>query len=198
MLKTTLSICLVLALAFGGGIWSVRYVLDRFDGFDVLRVGQWSAYPASGTPDADPYAKARGARNGSLSMGIAEGLTFYSNQSNDGQALARDCSYELSGPTPPARLWTLHAATPDLTPLGPGDGFETALHSRELVRDADGRFTISIGNQARPGNWLPVKGLGPFVLVMRFYDTPVASSAGLTDLVMPTLTRLSAKGHCGG
>lgn len=198
MLKTTLSICLVLALAFGGGIWSVRYVLDQFEGFNVLRIGQWTAYPALGTPDADPYAKARDARNGSLSLGIAEGLAFYSNQSNDGQTLARDCSYELSGSTLPARLWTIHAAAPDLTPLNPGEGFEAALHSLELIRDTDGRFTISIGNQARPGNWLPVNGLGPFVLVMLFYDAPVASSGSLTGLVMPTLTRLSAKGHCGG
>lgn len=62
MFKTIFKVVAVLALALGGGIWSVDYALDSFEGFGELRVGAWRAYPAAGTPDADPYSKARAAR----------------------------------------------------------------------------------------------------------------------------------------
>ncbi|MBK3745850.1 DUF1214 domain-containing protein [Paraburkholderia aspalathi] len=198
MLRTTFHVCLFLMIALGGGIWSVHYALNHFGGFDELRVGQWSAHPISGTADADPYAKARGARNGTLSLGVAEGLIFYASHSASGAPLLADCTYELSGPTPSARFWTIYAASPDLKTLDPGIGFEPALQSRNVLREPDGEFKLTISPTAHPGNWLAIKDRGPFVVVMRFYDTPVASSSGLSDLVMPVITAQSGKGRCSG
>jgi hypothetical protein len=45
--------------------------------------------------------------------------------------------------------------------------------SEEIVRDSDGRFTISVAPLARPGNWLPTGGIEQFVLVWRLYDTAI-------------------------
>ncbi|MEJ5018745.1 DUF1214 domain-containing protein [Ochrobactrum vermis] len=200
MFKTIFNTAIVLVLALGGGIWSVDKVLDRFEGFGELRVGVWGAYPAAGTPDADPYSKARAARKAYLALGTAEGLPFYARSDNSGRTLQRGCTYRLSGMTPPARFWTVYPATPDLEPIKPRDGLQEALHSREMLYDDDGSVTITIGPDAAPGNWLPVEGSGDFVLVMTLYDTPAASSSGLSDLVMPGLVRIAGadRGACRG
>ncbi|ABS15390.1 DUF1214 domain-containing protein [Brucella anthropi] len=200
MFKRIFNSAIVLVLALGGGIWSVDKVLDRFEGFGELRVGVWSAYPAAGTPDADPYSKARAARKAYLALGTAEGLPFYARSDNSGRTLRRGCTYRLSGLTPPARFWTVFPASPDLEPIPPREGLQAALHSREVLYDDDGSVTITIGPDAASGNWLPVEGSGDFVLVMTLYDTPAASSSGLSDLVMPGLTRVPGanKGACRG
>ncbi|WP_273792616.1 DUF1214 domain-containing protein [Brucella anthropi] len=200
MFKTIFNTAIVLVLALGGGIWSVDKVLDRFEGFGELQVGVWSAYPAAGTPDADPYSKARAARKAYLALGTAEGLPFYARTDSSGRMLRRGCTYRLRGMTPPARFWTIYPSTPDLDPIKPREGLQEALHSREVLYDDNGSVTITIGPDAAPGNWLPVQGNGDFVLVMTLYDTPAASSAGLSDLVMPSVTRVTSadKGACRG
>ncbi|MBB5703720.1 hypothetical protein FHS76_003630 [Ochrobactrum daejeonense] len=196
MFKTVFKVAIVLVLALGGGIWSVDVILDRFEGFGELRVGVWSAYPAAGTPDADPYSKARAARKAYLALGTAEGLPFYARSDNSGRELKRGCTYRLSGMTPPTRFWTVYPAAPDLEPIAPRAGLQEALQSREVLYGDDGSVTITIGPDAAPGNWLPVEGSGDFVLVMTLYDTPAASSSGLSDLVMPALVR--GKEACHG
>jgi len=197
MLRTVLLTLLTLIVAIGGGAASVQYALDRFEGFGALEVGQWSAYPEAGTPDSDPYAKARGARNGTLALGAAEGLIFHAGRDAQGRELDRNCTYRITGATPPARFWTLYAADRSLRPLPGQPGMLSALHSREILRGENGSFSITVSPKAQPGNWLPVEGSGPFVLVMTFYDTPVASSSGLSDLVMPKAMRVE-EASCRG
>ncbi|APX69335.1 MULTISPECIES: DUF1214 domain-containing protein [unclassified Brucella] len=197
MFKTIFKVVAVLALALGGGIWSVDYVLDSFEGFGELRVGAWRAYPAAGTPDADPYSKARAARKAYLPLGTTEGLPFYAQRDSAGRELRRGCTYRLSGFTPPARFWTLYPATPDLKPIAPREGLQSALHSRAVLYEKDGSLSITISPDASPGNWLPVEGQGNFVLVMTLYDTPAGSSSGLSDLVMPSLVRIANQGPKG-
>ncbi len=195
MLTRILQIALVLAIALGGGIWSVDAVLDRFGGFGEIQLGAWQAFPDAGTANADPYSRARAARKASLSLGTAEGLAFYASKDQHGQDLQRGCTYRLEGTTSPTRFWTLYAATPDLATITPPTGLQPALHAREVLYENDGSILITIGPDAAPGNWLPVQGHGPFVLVMTLYDTPIATSAGLTDQSMPKLTRSSQACH---
>ena len=57
-------VALVVAIAVGGGGASVWFALNAIDGLDTLTVGAWTAYPESGTPQVDPYGRARIARDG--------------------------------------------------------------------------------------------------------------------------------------
>ena len=41
------------------------------------------------------------------------------------------------------------------------------------MRKADGSFDVVVAPRARPGNWLPTGGVERYVVIMRFYDTPV-------------------------
>jgi hypothetical protein len=74
--------------------------------------------------------------------------------------------------TPTARYWTVTLYTPEGRLVANAidrHGFT----SEEIVRDSDGRFTISVAPLARPGNWLPTGGIEQFVLVWRLYDTAI-------------------------
>ena len=76
MLRTVLLTLATLAIAIGGGAASVWYALELQEGVGAVTIGSWTAYPDIGAPDADPYSKARAAREGLLALGRAEGLAF--------------------------------------------------------------------------------------------------------------------------
>jgi len=194
MLKTILTVALALALAFGLGVGTLVLALDSFDGLSRLTVGPWSAQPWAGTPAADPYARARAAREASLPLGQAEGLAFTATRDSDGQPLDRACEYRLAGAVPAARFFTLYARGGDGAALASGSLKAPALHSWGMLRGADGTAEIAIGGSPAPGNWLQVEGGGPMALVLTLYDTPVAASAGGGGLALPTIARVRCHG----
>nr|WP_210308406.1 DUF1214 domain-containing protein [Prosthecomicrobium pneumaticum] len=177
-----------LAIACLVGFGSAALVLDRDRPFGAVTAGAWSAWPASGSPDADPYTKAMQARSGEVPLGAGEGLIFIAEADDAGTPLSGRCSYRIVGQTPAARLWTLTAYDAE-GHLMDNAVRRTSFHSREILREADGRFVIAIGPEAEPGNWLPVATGGSFRLLLRLYDTPVGSGSDVRDLVMPRIER---------
>ncbi len=194
MLRNVFLALIALLIAVGGGTLSAWYAVNRFDGFNALAIGQWTAHPDAGTPLSDPYAKARTAREGAFPLGSAEGLAFYAYNDDKGIALSRQCTYSLSGNSPNSRFWTLYAADLGLLPLDAGAGRLPALHSRQILRGESGAFTVTVSPQAQPGNWLATTGNGRMTLVMTLYDTPVGSNSGLVDMTFPAITRISCNG----
>lgn len=150
-------------------------------------VGAWKAVPAVSAETADPYTRARVARTGEIVLGAGEGLVFIAETDDDGRRLEGACDYRLSGRTPTARLWTL-SVTDDAGEPPTSTSGRTALVSREILRDADGRFEIAVAATARPGNWLPSHAKGPQRLFFRLYDTPLALSPDPT-MRMPRIVR---------
>jgi len=189
MLKTAFLIFVVIAIAIVGGGVSVWYALRINEGVGALTIGQWTAYPYIGTPDADPYSKARSAREGLLSLGPAEGISFSAQYDSDGEALRRDCTYTVEGPVPSARFWTLYAADPAGAVIRGAERRAGALHSYQLTRLVDNSVAITAGAHASPGNWLAISGVGPMTLVLTFFDTPIASSTGAADVVLPSIIK---------
>ncbi|WP_421594525.1 DUF1214 domain-containing protein [Shinella sp. M27] len=192
MFRTPLVIATALAVAFGLGILSSIYALRATVGFGAIALGPWTAFPSAQTIDADPYAKAHRARDGKLLLGGAEGLTFTAATDSDNRSLSANCRYEIKGITPPARLWTLHAADRNGNPLlGTRPGLPDGLNAWSVLRSADSDFVIRIAATATSGNWLAVpEGNAPFLLVMTLLDTPTAGSSGVIDLAMPGISRL--------
>ena len=134
MLKTAFVTFIVICIAVLGGGASVWYALQAKESLGAVTIGEWTAFPDIGTPDADPYSKARVAREGSLSLGRAEGLSFVAQQDSGGQTLRRECEYKLEGPVPSARFWTLYAADTADALIGSGKRRAAAFHSYELLR----------------------------------------------------------------
>ena len=189
MLKNAFLMLLSLAIAIGGGGASVWYALKIQDGVGAIRIGQWTAFPDIGTPAADPYSKARVAREGVLALGRAEGLSFVAETDAAGDQLKRECSYRIEGGFPTARFWTLYAADQSLGVVDTGKPRLAALQSYEVLRQADNSVIISVGHHPMSGNWLLTDGSGRMYFVLTFYDTPIASSTGLSDVSLPRIVK---------
>lgn len=188
-MRFLLLLALSLAIALGVGGWSARWALGRSADLGTESVGPWTANPLAGSVDADPYSKARLAQIGNLTLGIGEGIVFRATRDSRGAPLRRECLYELNGPTPPARVWTLAAFTPGGRLIQPGLGRPGWLVSDKMLRHDDNSARIFVGPLAMPANWLSVTGTGDYVLALTLYDTPASSSSGLGDLVLPRITR---------
>lgn len=194
MLKTVLTIFIVICIAVLGGGASVWYMLNAKESVGAVTVGRWTAFPEIGTPDADPYAKARIAREGVLALGRAEGLTFTAQRDTAGDALRRECSYTIEGPVPPARFWTIYAADANDAIIESRKLRPSALHSYQLLRKPDNSVVIAAGTNPSPGNWLALSGEGRMSLVLTFYDTPIASSTGVSDIELPAIINAGCNG----
>jgi len=170
------------------GLGATYFALTRGAAFGALRIGSWTAWPKTGTADADPYARASIARTGQLPIALGDGISFTARTDDDGKPLDGRCDVVLSGITPAARFWTLTLYN-DAGELIANSLNRHGFTSQEIVRRSDGSFAIAIGPRANPGNWLPTGGVERYVLTLRLYDTPVgvATKAG-REVPMPAIS----------
>lgn len=178
-------IALAIATAVGlGATWTTS---TRGVSFDAVTIGAWTAWPKTGTADIDPYARAAVARSGELPIGSGDGVAFVARNDEKGRPLDGRCDVSVSGVTPAARFWTL-TLYDHQGQLVSNSLQRYGFTSQEIVRSADGSFDIRIAPRSRAGNWLPTGGLDRYLLVMRFYDTPVGvSTRSQRDAPMPSI-----------
>lgn len=190
MFKTVFLAILVFAIAIVGGAASVWYALNAQEGVGAVTTGVWTTFPDLGTPQADPYSKGRSAREGVLSLGRAEGLTFVASHDSDGVPLQKACTYTIDGVFPPARLWTLYAADPSSHKMTKtSHSRPPALNALQVLRQPDNSVKVSVGPHPSPRNWLPISGTGPMSLVVTLYDSPAASSSGIVEVALPDIVK---------
>ena len=189
-MKSFLNIALALIIGLGGGGASAWYALQSSHGFGAISIGQWTAWPLAGNVDADPYTEAKVARDGSVPLGAAEGLAFEASIDSTGAALLRQCQYVMEGSTPVARLWTLSAYDEKREVITPENGGQNTIFSRSIIRKSRGNFAVYVGATPKPENWLASSGFGFMTLVLRLYDTPVTSTAGLLAPDMPAIRKI--------
>jgi hypothetical protein len=186
LLLGTLFAFAIAALIGLGATW---LTLKEGIAYGGITVGAWTAWPKTGTPGIDPYARAMVARSGELPTGSGDGITFFARTDDATRPLDGRCDVALSGTTPPARFWTLTLYDPE-GKLVANSVQRHGFTSQELIRSASGTFGITIGPRARPGNWLPTGGVERYVLALRLYDTPVglATRSG-PDTPMPAISQ---------
>jgi hypothetical protein len=177
----------ILAAAIGlGATW---LSLTRGVAFGSMTIGAWTAWPKSGSQDIDPYAHAVIVRSGELPIGIGDGVAFYARTDGAGNYFDGRCTFTVIGLTPPARYWTVTLYNVEGR-LVANTLDRHGFTSEEIVRNADGAFTITVAPLARPGNWLPTGGIERFVLVWRLYDTPIGvASTTMKEGPMPAVAR---------
>lgn len=194
MLKSTMLTALTLAIALIGGAGTVWLALEKDFGFDAITIGSWTALPHYGTPDADPYSRARFSRDADLALGRGEGLIFTARHDSEGRQLAAECDYTIQGSMPPARLWTLYARNASHEIIKIEGGKPAALHSRSLLRQPDNTIATHVSRHAAPGNWLAITGSGSFSLVLTLFDTSMASSSRIAEVELPEIIREGCNG----
>jgi len=175
------------AVATVVGLGATYLALTRGAAFGALTIGAWTAWPKTGTAEADPYARANISRTGQLAVGLGDGVSFSAKTDDKGKPLDGRCDVVLDGITPTARFWTLTLYTPD-GQLVANSVNRFGFSSQEIVRRADGSFQIAVGPRASPGNWLPTGGTERYVLILRLYDTAVGvSTRAGREAPMPTI-----------
>ena len=180
-----------LAVAAVIGLGATYLALTRGAAFGALSIGSWTAWPKTGTLDADPYARATIARTGQLPIALGDGVSFTVQADDNGKLLDGRCDVVLSGVTPAARFWTLtlYNVNGELVANSVG---RYGFTSQEIVRHADGSFEFAVGPRASPGNWLPTGGVERYALVLRFYDTAVGvSTRAGREVPMPSVSTRS-------
>lgn len=178
-------------IALGGA--SAWYSIRHVHGFAAIEIGLWTAYPFAAADEIDPYTVARSVAEGTVPLGVSEGLAFETQTDSNGEILSTKCDYDLEGITPPSRLWTLVAYDDNGYPLQAAPGGRSSKYSGSVIRYPDGSFLISISSRPKPGNWLSLNGAGKFRLVLRLYDTSITSSSDLTVPEMPAIRRLGCR-----
>ncbi|HEY1310850.1 MAG TPA: DUF1214 domain-containing protein [Pseudolabrys sp.] len=170
------------------GLGATYLALTRGAAFGPLTIGSWTAWPKTGTADADPYARASIARIGRLPTALGDGVAFTASTDDRGRLLDGRCDVVLAGITPAARFWTVTLYNPD-GELVANSVNRFGFTSQEIVRHADGGFEIVVTPRANPGNWLPTGGVERYVLVLRLYDTAVGvSTKAGREVPMPAVT----------
>jgi hypothetical protein len=176
-----------LLIAAATGLGATWFALTHGTAFGAVTIGAWTAWPRTGTPGIDPYARAAFARSGAVPVGAGDGVAFVATADDARRAFDGRCDTVIKGTTPAARFWTLTLYDPDGRLVANSAG-RYGFTSQEIVRQADGSFEVIVAPRARPGNWLPTGGAEHYVLVLRLYDTPVgaATRAG-KEAQMPSI-----------
>ena len=187
-MRLLLGTLFVLAVGAVVGLGGTYFALKRGAAFGALTIGAWTAWPKTGTVDADPYARASIARIGLLPTAVGDGITFAAEADDNGKPLDGRCDVLVSGITPSARFWTLTLYNRE-GELAANSVGRHGFTSQEIVRAADGSFSIIAAPRAQPGNWLPTGGIERYTLVLRLYDTAVGvSTRAGREVPMPTVT----------
>jgi hypothetical protein len=181
----------IFLIAAGVGLGATYCALSRGAAFGALRIGSWTAWPKTGTPDADPYARASIARSGRLPIALGDGISFVARTDDQNRPLDGRCTVMLAGITPAARFWTLTLYNP-AGELVANSIQRHGFTSEEIVRRSDGSFTITVDPRAAPGNWLPTGGIERYELVLRFYDSSVGvATKAEREAPMPSIRTVS-------
>jgi len=189
MLRNAFLVLLTLSIAICGGAASAWFALGSIGALDTISVGGWVAYPEAGSPQADPYARARIAREATLPLGLAEGLPFFASRDASGELLRRNCNYRIEGQFPLARFWTLQVASADRLQQAVSKERSLGLNSLGILHENDNAVVVTASSAPSPGNWLPVSGSGPMTFVLTFYDTPIASNQNISEIQLPQVLR---------
>lgn len=186
-----IAICAVAAFL---GIGSAWWAITAGIGFEHVRIGVWTTWPTAGEERADPYLRARLARTGELVLSASEGVMLTAREDEAGRPLLSNCVYRVSGKMPAAQWWTLTAYRDEDRSLMETPARRSGFRSDLVLREPDDAVVVTVSPRARGGNWLPVDPeAGDIRLVLRLYDTPLATGGKLADAEMPAVERVSCE-----
>lgn len=169
MRAAAITIATIVGIASGLGLtW---FASAGAIGFGAVQIGAWTAWPKSGTPEADPYSRAMFARTGELPLGSTDGIAFAATSEDDGTPLSGRCDIHISGRLPTARFWTL-TIYDSQGRLIENAAARYGFTSAEVLWKPDSTVEIVLAPRARSGNWIPTGGRDRISAVFRFYDAP--------------------------
>jgi hypothetical protein len=180
---------LAVGIALVGGIGSSLYFIETGTRLTTIAVGPWVAWTSAGTPDADPYTRARMARRGSLPLSASIALNFEARTDEEGRRLHSGCDYVLESARMDEGWWSLTVYDEEGR-LIPNAADRYALNTATVVRNPDGAFAVNLARDARPGNWLPTGNAGRLTLVLTLIEPGAGAGA---DPGMPRIRKVGCR-----
>jgi hypothetical protein len=178
-------------IGIGAGMGLTALVVGPSGALLMQQAGGWEFSPRIGSPEIDPYSRARLFFEGELPLAAGEGYSLRARRDALGDLLRTQCTYSVKSPFPVARYWTMTLTDTFGHPI-PNLAGRNGFTSAEIIRISESGFSIDIGPHPLAGNWLPTGGEDkPFELVLRFYETPLSATATQFDpRLLPVISPL--------
>ena len=162
------STAFLLVASVVAGWTSAWYMVEAGSRLTTSTVGPWVSWISAARPDADPYTRAHFARVGNLQLTAAIAGTWQARSDSSGQRLHSACDYAVTGAleTP----WWSIVVFDDRGRLITNAAERYGYNSETVALGADGRFTLALARDARPGNWLPTGGAGRITLILTLLE----------------------------
>lgn len=192
--KALLNLALFLGVSLGGGLATAWYMIEAGSRLSTRTFGPWVTWTAAGRPDADPYTRAHIARNGLLPLSSTAELTFKAKTDSRGTQLSSACDYAVVMDAFDPAWWDI-AVYDGYGRLVSNPADRYAFNSSTAMRETDGRTVITVGRDARPGNWLPSGRSNRIVLVLTVQDASWATNIhdGGSPGSMPHIVRSACR-----
>ncbi len=164
---TVVAAAILIALA--SGVLSARYMVNHGSVIASRTYGPWVQWIVAGRSDADPYTRAHLAKTGTLNITADLAGVFEASSDASGAYLHSSCDYVIEGPYPQGLWWSV-AVYDKNGSLIANDAQRYAFTSDTVAANPDGSYIVTLGRDARPGNWLPTGGAGRLVIVFTLLD----------------------------
>jgi hypothetical protein len=176
LLTRMIGTALAVALVISTGLWSSRAMINRGYAISTDSYGSWRHWRVEGRRDADPYTRAHLSGSGMLRISSDSAGVFDATVDNLGARLHSSCDYVIEGANMGSLWWSLTVfnSSGDLIA---NDANRYTFTSETTALNPDGSFIITLGRDARPGNWLPTGHAGRLVLNFTILDP----STGLSN-----------------
>ncbi|MBI1212881.1 MAG: DUF1214 domain-containing protein [Alphaproteobacteria bacterium] len=178
----SIAIAIVLGLcsAYLGAFWVLA-------GDAQVQNGAWQTNLLIGSETADPYLRTYVALTGLLALNKSETIYYQTDRDSAGQPFDGRCSYRIDGNDPDARWWSITVYGTDHFLL-PNASRRYSVNKNNVLRSADGSFSIRLSTTPEEGNWIATSEDG-FELTLRLYN-PGESVRERPDAVpLPSITK---------
>jgi hypothetical protein len=186
-----------LAIVVIGGFASAWVMVHSGSALSTAMAGPWVTWPQSGRVDADPYTRAHTVRLGLLPLNSSLAITYHARNDSEGQRIHSSCDYLVEVDGLDAAWWSI-AVFNDAGFVVANTAQRYAFNSSTVVRDTDGGASIVLARDARPGNWLPTRGIGNLTLALTVQDPKWTQQSIDTSNTKPKVLPQISKSGCPG
>jgi hypothetical protein len=174
-------------LALVLGLGSAYVAIFTLRGDAQVKNGPWQTNLLAGSAAADPYVRTYIALVGLLALSKNETIYYEATEDSAGEPLDGKCSYRIDGHDPDARWWSITVYGKDHFLL-PNPRKRYSVSKSNIVKSADGSFSVRLSTTPDDGNWIATSEEG-FELTLRLYNPSPSVSQRPDAVALPTITK---------
>jgi hypothetical protein len=186
LLRLLVAVVLAVVLGLGSTYVAVRTAIR---GDAAIENGPWGTSLVVGGTDADAYTRALVATTGLLALNKDETIYYGATKDSAGDDLDGACAYRIEGRDPDARWWSITVYGDDHF-LIDTPSRRYSISKSNVVRSADGAFTVRLSTVEETGNWIATSADG-FQLTLRLYNPGGSVKDNPASISLPAIVKES-------